>query len=406
MLTPTRQPYNQHHRFSIPTGSSRFQAGLPTLHASRPGFSKTPPIQFGASEIDPSNNPLEKKGTWKERLEDWRKQNFLQWRLSLEQHYNGFKKALVKALIGIAAVFSCFPIPEFMRNLIHRRVFFAPHKVSSSHLLQSDELRQKILKVGFHPEGKNTYELEGWYLQAKPGMPTVVYSHGRDCNISNLEHVLKALSQKGYGVFVYDYPGFGRSEGSPSEEALYEAGVAACKFLAGDQVAGLHVPYEQQILMGHSLGGAVAVDIAHKFSENAALEPEKRRFNREDKSELSGQPRALVLINTFTDLKEIIGELKQEFSPSLQKWFNENRLGLNFNSKEKIKSVTMPVLILHGDLDKTIKKHIGEQLNCCAEKSSHHRFELLPKTKHRLEDEACQQITEKLGTFLEGIPAS
>lgn len=369
-----------------------------------------PVFRFGSAaqeDTQPAENPLEKtnnqRRTLKERFEDWYRNNFLEWRQNIEASYINLRKNIAKAMIVVAAIFSCFPIPNFMRDIIERRFFFSPHRVSSSHFLSPD-LRQKILEVGFRPEGKNTYKLDGWYIKAKEGKPTVVFCHGRDCNISGLEPIMKALSDKGYGVFVYDYPGFGQSEGNPSEQALYEAGVAACKFLAGENLAGLKVPYRQQILMGHSLGGAVAVDIATKFAEDSRAEnSDARTFNKENNPELEGQPQALILINTFTDLKSTFAKGKQNFHRYVQRLFNENKIRLQFDSKSKIKQVNMPVLVLHGDKDETIDPAFGRELEDNAPKERPHAFHSLPGAKHQLRDNTCQQVTDSVDDFLTQI---
>jgi alpha-beta hydrolase superfamily lysophospholipase len=403
---------------SAATHRQRLDTSLPLIGgASRMGSPFTPvahvsdTLRFSAHSKKSSvtnaleKDALEKNGGWREQFAQWRQKKILQLRSDWEKHYTAFRKGAVKAMMGIAAVFSCLPLPDFIRGMIERRYFFSPWRVSSSHRLKSQALYQKIDGRRFHPEGNNTYELDSWYIPAQDNQPTVVFSHGRDCNISHLEPILKALSNKGYGVFAYDYPGFGCSEGTPTEEALYEAGVAACKYLAGDGSASTTVPYNKQILMGHSLGGAVAVDIAKKFAEDANIQdPAQRTFNRQDKPELRGQPQALVLANTFTNIQDTCASQKQGFHWVLQRLFDENKIRLKFDSKHKMQDVSMPVLIVHGDKDNDIPPHIGADLFNNIRRAPQGRFHLLPNAHHKLEDDMCRQITDNLTHFLKDLP--
>lgn len=348
-----------------------------------------------------------------ERFHEFRKTQYQKWSSWAEKKYNWCYKQAVKGVMVLAALFSCFPLPNFMRNIIERRYFFSPPKVSSLRLIDPERypgLRQKIgFEIKFQSGGANSHELAAWYIPAKNNKPTVVFSHGRDSNISDLPPILKALSDQGYGVFAYDYQGFGNSEGSPTEQNLYEAGVAACKFLAGDD-ENEHklatVPYNKQILMGHSLGGAVAIDIAQRFAEDAKIQdPAKRTFNKHDSENLKGQPQALVVVNTFTDIKSALTAKGQDFHWTLQRMFSTKNIRLNFNSSEKIPDVSMPILVLHGNEDNDVSKDIGAELFSKVRDAAKGRFEILPETKHKLKDNGvCRKITDAMTRFLTALP--
>src|SRR5207237_2375481 len=100
--------------------------------------------------------------------------------------------------------------------------------------------------------------------------------HGNAGNVTLLAQTLRTLNRRhNLSVLALDYRGFGKSEGKPSEQGLYQDARAARKWLAEKE----HIAESDVILMGVSLGGAVAVDLAVRDGA-----------------------RGLVLVNTFTSL--------------------------------------------------------------------------------------------------------
>lgn len=367
-------------------------------------------IQFAGNEQDPSTPEKSWQGRFIESCKT-QSQRFRSW--AEKQRHWFYKQATKLLMIGALILDGLVKLPPFIRSIIERRFFFSPPTVSSLRLIDQERypgLRQKIgFEIKFQSGGADSHELAAWYIPAKPGKQTVVFSHGRASNISDLAPVLKALSDQGYGVFAYDYPGFGNSEGQPTEENLYEAGIAACKFLAGDdknehRIAA--VPYSKQILMGHSLGGAVAVDIAKRFAEDAKkTNPKDRTFNQADNPELRGQPQALVVVNTFNDIKSALTAKGQDFHWALQRMFKAKKLRLNFNSANKLPNVSMPILVLHGDNDKDVSLDLGNELFMSTRDAPKGRLEILPDTKHTLKDDrVCKQVTDAITRFLKPTP--
>jgi fermentation-respiration switch protein FrsA (DUF1100 family) len=171
--------------------------------------------------------------------------------------------------------------------------------------------------------------LDGW----QPGQGAVLYCHG---NAGNLSHratsVKRWLRELDKPVLIFDYPGYGRSDGSPNEAGCYAAGDAAYDWLIETQ----KVPPEQIILYGGSLGGGVAVELA------------SRRPHR-----------ALVLVKTFTS----IPECAQSIYPWLPaRWLCRNR----FDNLQKIAHCTRPVFIAHGTADRLVPFAHGRQLFAAA----------------------------------------
>jgi fermentation-respiration switch protein FrsA (DUF1100 family) len=175
--------------------------------------------------------------------------------------------------------------------------------------------------------------IHAWWLPHGRPRGALLYCHG---NAGNLSHRGEAVMEWHRGlelsVLIFDYPGYGRSGGKPSEAGCYAAGDAAYDWLT--KQAG--VPAEEVILYGGSLGGGVAVDLA------------SRRPHR-----------ALVLCAAFSSLPE----LAQELYPWLPaRWLVRNR----FDNLAKIARCHRPVFIAHGDCDTLIDGAHAERLFAAA----------------------------------------
>lgn len=173
--------------------------------------------------------------------------------------------------------------------------------------------------------------LHAWWYPCDGAHGALLYCHGNAGNLSGRAKAIDNIVQKlGVSVLIFDYPGFGRSEGKPSEAGCYTAGDAAYDWLSE------RVPPANIILYGKSLGGGVAVELA------------RRRPHR-----------ALVLVKTFTS----VPNLAQELYPFLPcHWMVRNR----FESINKITQCTRPVFVAHGDCDSLIPCSHGEKLFAAA----------------------------------------
>jgi len=101
-------------------------------------------------------------------------------------------------------------------------------------------------------------KLYGWYMPGREAGFTVLHFHGNAGNISHRLHLYQRWHDMGLGVFAFDYRGYGKSEGEPSEPGLYADGRAALK----EMQEGLSIPAERIILAGRSIGCAVAAELA------------------------------------------------------------------------------------------------------------------------------------------------
>ena len=137
--------------------------------------------------------------------------------------------------------------------------------------------------AGWLPEGLGVTEctfrardgsrLHGWWhpgegLGDPAQRPVVLWCHGNAGNITHRAEDLRALAEQGLAVLLFDYRGYGRSEGRPFEVGLYLDGEAACRHLRDE----LGVAAERIVCFGRSLGAAVAVHVALSTSSRSVLE--------------------------------------------------------------------------------------------------------------------------------------
>ncbi len=175
--------------------------------------------------------------------------------------------------------------------------------------------------------------LHAWWMPAKqPNAKVLLYLHGNGKNISaNLSHAHR-FYQLGFSVLLIDYRGYGRSEGSfPNEMNVYQDAETAWNYLVQQK----QIPPEQIFLYGHSLGGAVAIDLALK------------------------QPKAagLIVEGTFTSVRDVI-DYRNMF-----RLFPVNLLlTQRFESIDKIPQLKMPILFIHGTADSTIPAFMSQKL--------------------------------------------
>ena len=165
-------------------------------------------------------------------------------------------------------------------------------------------------------------ELGAWFVPAAGGeqRATVLVFPGNAGNRTARAPLARALAERGFSVMLFDYRGYGRSEGEPSEAGLYLDVRAAYDFLTGE----LGQDPGSIVLFGHSLGGAVAIDCA-----------------------MDRRVAGLIVESTFTHLKDAT----RSSYPSLPLHLLVRR---QFHSLEKVRRLTVPTLFIHGGSDGTL----------------------------------------------------
>ena len=207
--------------------------------------------------------------------------------------------------------------------------------------------------------------IHAWWQPNRESKHALLYCHG---NAGNLSHrggsIVKLSKLLDVSVLIIDYPGYGKSAGSPTEKGCYLAADAAYAWLTDEnKYAAKNI-----LLYGASLGGGVIIDLA----------------SRKDH-------RALILVKTFTSLPDVASDLYW-WLPAPKRWLMSNQ----FDSIAKIKSCRRPVFIAHGDADRIIPHTHGQRLAKAANEPN--RFLTLAGADHN--DGLPEEFFTELKAFL------
>jgi alpha-beta hydrolase superfamily lysophospholipase len=168
-----------------------------------------------------------------------------------------------------------------------------------------------------------------WLAQAQADAPVLLYLHGARCDLHASAERMQHLHELGFAVLGIDYRGFGRSTaGLPSERSACEDAQAAWQWLAQRH------PNAQRFVYGHSLGGAIAVQLASAVDDAAGL----------------------IVEGTFTSIPEVFDTLKWHWLPL------RSLITQRFDSAQRVAEVRVPVLVVHGSADRTVRPHLGRAL--------------------------------------------
>ena len=174
--------------------------------------------------------------------------------------------------------------------------------------------------------------LMAWYRPAQtPDGPVIVFFHGNAGNIGNRGAKIRPFIVAGFGVMLLSYRGYGGNPGSPTEEGLNRDGRAALEFLSNNGV-----PSRRAVLYGESLGSGVAVEMATERPVGG-----------------------VVLEAPFTSVADVAAS-QFFFVPA--RYLVRDR----FDSLSKIDAIGAPLLILHGERDRTIPVRYGRRLFAAA----------------------------------------
>lgn len=207
-------------------------------------------------------------------------------------------------------------------------------------------------------------KLHGWFVEHPRPRAVVLFCHGNAGNVTYLASMLEGLrDMQGVSVLAFDYRGYGRSSGRPSEEGVLQDARAARRWLA----RRTHVAEEDIVLMGQSLGGAVAIDLA------------------------TDGARGLILASTFSSFPDVAQSHVIVPVKALTT--------IQFNSLEKIQQFPGPVLISHGDADEVVPFEQGQTLYEAV--PGRKRFVRIPRGRHN--DLLPREYWEALDDFLAKI---
>jgi fermentation-respiration switch protein FrsA (DUF1100 family) len=177
-------------------------------------------------------------------------------------------------------------------------------------------------------ETSDGVKINAWFVPASSPRGTVLFCHGNAGNISHRLEIIKMLNGLDLNVFIFDYRGYGKSSGSPSEKGTYLDALAAYEYLKTRD----DVDNEKIIVHGKSLGAAITIDLATRV-----------------------KPRAIISESAFTS----VADIGQEIYPFLpMKLINT----IKYDNLSKIDKLDIPKLMIHSREDEIIPFHHGQKL--------------------------------------------
>ncbi len=171
-------------------------------------------------------------------------------------------------------------------------------------------------------------KLHAWYIPSDNPRATVLFCHGNAGNISHRLDSIQIFNRLGLNVFIFDYRGYGQSEGKMTEKGSYLDAEAAWKYLTYNK----NILPGNIIIFGRSLGGAIASWLASHH-----------------------EPAALIIESSFSS----VNSMGKHFYPFLPVSLISR---FSYNTAEYVKNVSSPVLIIHGPNDEIIPYSEGQKL--------------------------------------------
>ncbi|MCP5521674.1 MAG: alpha/beta hydrolase [Verrucomicrobiales bacterium] len=235
----------------------------------------------------------------------------------------GWTRNRVKNLIGLAL--APFVAYGLLRWFEHRQVFQPSQRFAA----EGDSLGVPFQEVWL--TSSDGVRLNAWFFPTDPAQPAVIVCHGNGGNISHRLDLYTALRDLHLNVLAFDYRGYGRSEGRPSETGVCADAEAACHWLEARGFAATNL-----LALGESLGGGVATELAVRRP-------------------LGG----LILQSTFTSIPDI----GAEFFP----WLPVRTLAtIHFDNRAKLSRLHLPLLVMHSRTDTIIPFAHGQRLFAAA----------------------------------------
>ena len=174
--------------------------------------------------------------------------------------------------------------------------------------------------------------LHGWYIPVDSAKYTLLFCHGNAGNISHWLESIKQFYNLGLNVFIFDYRGYGKSEGNVSEQGTFKDAEAAWKYLVTEK----NTDSQNIIIFGRSLGAAIACHLA--THQKAA---------------------ALIMESAFISVPDLAAQI-YPFLPV--RWLSR----FEYNNLENIQKIKCPVLFIHSKKDEIIPFSHGERLFAAA----------------------------------------
>lgn len=273
---------------------------------------------------------------------------------------------LQKISLSILGVFTtlyliCCLLIRYGQN---RLIFFPDSYIKSTPQKYNLDYQDVWIDVG---EDK----IHGWWIDnARQTAPTLLYFHGNGSNNGDLVEIAAIFHRLGVSVLLIDYRGYGKSSPVfPNEARAYQDAEGAWQYLITD----LEIEPQNIFIYGHSLGGAIAIELATRHPDMAGV----------------------ILEGTFTSMREVA-----EFISWLRIFPLDLLVTQHFDSISKIKSVSSPLLILHGSADDIIPVAMAKKLFAAA--SQPKQLVIIPEANHNgLPKFGDRQYLDSLQKFIQ-----
>ena len=270
------------------------------------------------------------------------------------------KRLLALLLLSAAVLAGCASLDERQRGWI-----FQP---SDRSWWRGDEAAAGMQDVWIDFASKETGEpakLHGLWsphegFDKDPKAPVLLYLHGARFNVVGSAFRARRMQELGFSVLAVDYRGFGKSTNQlPSETLAYEDARAAWDWL------GQQYPDRPRYIFGHSLGGAIAIELAAQVSDETGT----------------------LVEGTFTSIPDVVSSYKWGWLPV------GPLITQRFEAIERVKQIGSPLLVVHGSEDNTIKPELGRRLFEAAtgkkrfvlvEGGSHHNTNAVGQPQYRV----------------------
>jgi len=237
------------------------------------------------------------------------------------------RRWFVAAAIAAAALGGCATLDQQQRRLI-----FQPAKETwwaGAHAAEG--MTPVWIDFASQPGGEPARLSALWLANADPDAPVLLYLHGARWDVTGSAPRVRRMGALGFSVLAIDYRGFGKSSGAdelPSEASAYEDARAAWDWIAREH------PHQRRYIFGHSLGSAIAVDLASQVPDASGL----------------------IVEGSFTSIPDVFATMSWGWLPI------EGLITQRFDAASRIGKVSAPVLVVHGSDDQLIRPELGRAL--------------------------------------------
>lgn len=231
---------------------------------------------------------------------------------------------LVTLTLAIAVTAGCATLDAKQREWI-----FQPSDRSWGGAQSTADMQDVWIDFQSDASGK-AERLHGlWLAHESADAPVLLYLHGARWNVAGSSGRIRRMQELGFSVLAIDYRGFGQSSaGLPSEATASEDARAAWDWLAQQQ------PGKPRYIFGHSLGGAIAIDLARRVPDEQGT----------------------MVEGTFTSIPDVVSTFKWGWLPV------SGLITQRFESVRKVAEIGSPLLVVHGSQDSLIQPALGRKL--------------------------------------------